>query len=60
MPEATQVSIEPYSEDDWEVLELNAELAEAATLNQVPYMHPYLLNFPFSSHIQDGCKTALI
>lgn len=40
VPEATVVSIEPYSEDDWEVLELNAELAEAATLNQVPHMHP--------------------
>lgn len=32
---ATLVTIEPSTEDDWEVLELNAELAEAAILNQV-------------------------
>lgn len=35
VPKATVVTIEPYSEDDWEVLELNAELAEAIILNQV-------------------------
>ena len=33
--QATLVTIEPNSEDDWEVLELNAELAEAAILRQV-------------------------
>lgn len=32
---ATLVTIEPSSEDDWEVMELNAELAEAAMLQQV-------------------------
>lgn len=32
---ATLVTIEPSTEDDWEVLELNSELAEAAILNQV-------------------------
>ena len=32
---ASLVTIEPNSEDDWEVLELNAELAEAAILKQV-------------------------
>ncbi|KAF4377361.1 hypothetical protein F8388_013707 [Cannabis sativa] len=32
---ATLVTIEPNTEDDWEVMELNAELAEAAILNQV-------------------------
>lgn len=32
---ATLVSIEPSSEDDWEVLELNSEQAEAAILKQV-------------------------
>ena len=32
---ATLVTIKPSNEDDWEVLELNAELAEAAILKQV-------------------------
>lgn len=32
---ASLVTIEPNSEDDWEVLELNSELAEAAILKQV-------------------------
>lgn len=32
---ATLVTIEPSTEDDWEVMELNSELAEAAILNQV-------------------------
>ncbi|KAM1796138.1 hypothetical protein ACFX11_036406 [Malus domestica] len=36
---ATLVTIEPSTEDDWEVLELNAELAEAAILNQVRILH---------------------
>lgn len=35
VPKATLVTIEPQSEDDWEVLELNSEHAEAAILNQV-------------------------
>lgn len=35
VPKATLVTLEPYSEDDWEVLELNSEHAEAAILNQV-------------------------
>lgn len=35
VPKATLVTIEPNSEDDWEVLELNSELAEAAILEQV-------------------------
>ena len=35
LPKATMVTIEPHSEDDWEVLELNAELAEASILKQV-------------------------
>lgn len=33
--EATFVTIEPNTEDDWEVMELNAELAQAAILTQV-------------------------
>lgn len=35
VPRATLVTIEPHTEDDWEVLELNAELAEASILKQV-------------------------
>lgn len=35
LPKATLVTIEPNSEDDWEVLELNSEHAEAAILKQV-------------------------
>ncbi|XP_047316283.1 peroxisome biogenesis protein 1 [Impatiens glandulifera] len=34
-PKATLVTVEPYTEDDWEVLELNAELAESDILSQV-------------------------
>lgn len=41
VPKATLVTVEPETEDDWEVLELNAELAEAAILSQV-----YLLCVP--------------
>ncbi|KAG8378201.1 hypothetical protein BUALT_Bualt08G0113200 [Buddleja alternifolia] len=33
--EATLVTIEPLTEDDWEILELNSELAETAILKQV-------------------------
>lgn len=44
MPKATVVTIEPYSEDDWEVLELNAELAEAIILNQVLIFIPIFYN----------------
>lgn len=35
VPKATLVTIEPVTEDDWEVVELNAQSAEAAILNQV-------------------------
>ena len=35
VPKAKFVTIEPDTEDDWEVLELNAEHAEAAILKQV-------------------------
>ncbi|KAF6172931.1 hypothetical protein GIB67_035485 [Kingdonia uniflora] len=35
LPKATLVTIEPNDVDDWEVLELNAELAEDAILKQV-------------------------
>ncbi|KNA19383.1 hypothetical protein SOVF_062070 isoform A [Spinacia oleracea] len=35
VPKASLVTIEPVTEDDWEVVELNAQSAEAAILNQV-------------------------
>lgn len=35
--EASFVTIEPDTEDDWEVLELNAELAEGDILKQVQF-----------------------
>lgn len=35
LPKATLVTVEPHSEDDWEILELNSEHAEAAILKQV-------------------------
>lgn len=35
LPKAKFVSVEPIREDDWEVLELNSELAEEAILKQV-------------------------
>ncbi|GAV58235.1 AAA domain-containing protein/PEX-1N domain-containing protein [Cephalotus follicularis] len=36
---ATLVTIEPLTEDDWEVLELNSEFAESVILNQVRIVH---------------------
>eukprot|EP01018_Ginkgo_biloba_P029575 Gb_20751 [translate_table: standard] len=35
LPKATMVMLEPASEDDWEILELNADFAEEHILNQV-------------------------
>lgn len=35
VPKATLVTVEPHSEDDWEILELNSEHAEGAILKQV-------------------------
>lgn len=49
VPKATMVTIEPHSEDDWEVLELNAEHAEAAILNQVRIVHE-AMKFPLWLH----------
>ncbi|KAM4088196.1 hypothetical protein ACB094_07G052300 [Castanea mollissima] len=46
---ATLVTIEPHSEDDWEVLELNSEHAEAAILNQVRIVHE-AMKFPLWLH----------
>lgn len=49
VPKATLVTIEPHSEDDWEVLELNSEQAEAAILNQVRIIHE-AMKFPLWLH----------
>uniref|UniRef100_A0A2N9GLD1 Peroxisomal ATPase PEX1 N-terminal C-lobe domain-containing protein n=1 Tax=Fagus sylvatica TaxID=28930 RepID=A0A2N9GLD1_FAGSY len=46
---ATLVTVEPHSEDDWEVLELNSEHAEAAILNQVRIVHE-AMKFPLWLH----------
>lgn len=39
LPKAVQVSLEPNSADDWEILELNSNLAEDAILQQVGIVH---------------------
>ncbi|XP_026395273.1 peroxisome biogenesis protein 1-like isoform X1 [Papaver somniferum] len=49
LPKATLVVIEPYNEDDWEVLELNAEHAELAILKQVGIVHEGM-RFPLWMH----------
>lgn len=49
VPKATLVTVEPETEDDWEVLELNAELAEAAILSQVRILHE-TMKFPLWLH----------
>ncbi|KAJ8755931.1 hypothetical protein K2173_024476 [Erythroxylum novogranatense] len=46
---ATLVTVEPNSEDDWEVLELNAEQAEAAILKQIRIVHEGM-RFPLWLH----------
>ncbi|XP_022723598.1 peroxisome biogenesis protein 1 isoform X2 [Durio zibethinus] len=49
LAKATLVTIEPHTEDDWEVLELNSEQAEAAILNQVRILHEGM-RFPLWLH----------
>lgn len=49
VPKASLVTIEPLTEDDWEVLELNAEIAEAAILSQVRVVHDKM-KFPLWLH----------
>lgn len=49
LPKATLVTIEPHTEDDWEVLELNAEHAEAAILKQIGIVHE-AMRFPLWLH----------
>ncbi|KAI4312488.1 hypothetical protein MLD38_037294 [Melastoma candidum] len=49
LPKATLVTVEPLTEDDWEVLELNSEAAEAAILKQIQVVHE-TMNFPLWLH----------
>ncbi|KAK1427175.1 hypothetical protein QVD17_15858 [Tagetes erecta] len=49
VPKAKCVTIEPDTEDDWEVLELNAEHAEAAILKQAGIVHE-AMRFPLWLH----------
>ncbi|XP_075494974.1 LOW QUALITY PROTEIN: peroxisomal ATPase PEX1-like [Primulina tabacum] len=51
LPKATLVTIEPFTEDDWEILELNSELAESAILKQVGIVHEEM-RFPLWLHGQ--------
>ncbi|GFQ01659.1 peroxisome biogenesis protein 1 [Phtheirospermum japonicum] len=51
LPKATLVTIEPLTEDDWEILELNSELAESAILKQVGIVHDEM-RFPLWLHGQ--------
>ncbi|KAK6131484.1 hypothetical protein DH2020_034770 [Rehmannia glutinosa] len=51
LPKATLVTIEPLTEDDWEILELNSELAESAILKQVGIVHEEM-RFPLWLHGQ--------
>uniref|UniRef100_A0A7C9EQI3 Peroxisomal ATPase PEX1 n=1 Tax=Opuntia streptacantha TaxID=393608 RepID=A0A7C9EQI3_OPUST len=46
---ASLLTIEPLTEDDWEVIELNAESAEAAILSQVCLVHGKM-RFPLWLH----------
>ncbi|KAJ0805322.1 putative AAA+ ATPase domain, ATPase, AAA-type, core, aspartate decarboxylase-like domain superfamily [Helianthus annuus] len=49
IPKAKCVTIEPDTEDDWEVLELNAEHAEAAILKQAGIVYE-AMRFPLWLH----------
>ncbi|KAL7155807.1 hypothetical protein ABFS83_03G100500 [Erythranthe nasuta] len=51
LPKATLVTIEPLTEDDWEILELNSELAESSILKQVGIVHEGM-RFPLWLHRQ--------
>ncbi|KAL9239816.1 hypothetical protein vseg_014099 [Gypsophila vaccaria] len=49
LPKATLVTIHPLTEDDWEVVHLNAHLAEDAFLNQVRVVYANM-SFPLWLH----------
>jgi peroxin-1 len=44
LAKADSVSIEPYSEDDWEILESRADLAEETILKQVFFAFSFFFN----------------
>lgn len=48
-PKAAFVTVEPNTEDDWEILELNSELAEEAILKQVGIVYAGM-KFPLWLH----------
>ncbi|KAK6916982.1 Peroxisome biogenesis factor 1, N-terminal, psi beta-barrel fold, partial [Dillenia turbinata] len=50
--EATLVTIEPLTEDDWEVMELRSQHAETAILQQVQIVHE-AMKFPLWLHGQN-------
>ena len=45
LAKADSVSIEPYSEDDWEILESRADLAEETILKQVFFAFSFFLQY---------------
>ncbi|ESW29810.1 hypothetical protein PHAVU_002G100600 [Phaseolus vulgaris] len=49
VPHASLITIEPNTEDDWEILELNADLAEAIILNQLRIVYEGM-RFPLWLH----------
>ncbi|KAF7803951.1 peroxisome biogenesis protein 1 isoform X1 [Senna tora] len=49
VPHASLVTIEPHTEDDWEILELNSEQAEAEILNQLRIVYEGM-RFPLWLH----------
>ncbi|ESQ40798.1 hypothetical protein EUTSA_v10012497mg [Eutrema salsugineum] len=59
VPKATLVTVEPETEDDWEILELNAELAESAILSQVRILHE-TMKFPLWLHDRTVIRFAVV
>ncbi|KAM7258098.1 hypothetical protein ACFE04_013839 [Oxalis oulophora] len=59
LPMATQISIEPLTSDDWEVIELNSELAESNILNQVRIVHESM-TFPLWLHGRSAVKFKVV
>ncbi|EPS69839.1 hypothetical protein M569_04916, partial [Genlisea aurea] len=51
LTKATLVTIEPLTEDDWEILELNSEVAESSILKQVGVVYEEM-RFPLWLHGQ--------
>lgn len=45
LAKADSISIEPYSEDDWEILESRADLAEETILKQVFFVFSFFFQY---------------